>query len=341
VIHEALTGRPVFDGDSSMDVLFKHASEPPPRMSQARSDLPADLDAPVLAMLAKDPNQRPATAGEAVAELALRAKEHVHAETLPVSSDVPREPAPRLGTDDPTVAVRQRKTPGSKPDPVVAAKASESQIETEIATAETMAVPSVVGKDSTEPAAPQETLRSPGPLEAATEQASPKAAPKAARSDRGAGLWVGIGGLAIAVIVAGVAFARSGGGAPTTGISQPPATSTNTSPQAEMVSVRVKVAPADAWLVIGDRRSRASDPLILPRSSQSQALRVERDGYEPETVWVVPDRDTELSPIALTHAAPIVSAAPSTGASIPPGKGIAKPKLHDDLERPPELDPPR
>jgi len=69
VIHEALTGRPPFDGTSVMDVLIKHATDPPPPMSSVRADLPPELDAPVLAMLAKRANARPSSAGGAVAAL--------------------------------------------------------------------------------------------------------------------------------------------------------------------------------------------------------------------------------------------------------------------------------
>jgi serine/threonine-protein kinase len=73
VIHEMLTGRRLFQGDSAMDLFLKHVSEPPPPMSEVCPDLPGELDAPVLAMLAKKPEHRPSSAGEAVAALAARA----------------------------------------------------------------------------------------------------------------------------------------------------------------------------------------------------------------------------------------------------------------------------
>jgi serine/threonine-protein kinase len=72
MIHEMLTGTTPFDGPS-LDVLLQHASEPPPPMSAVCPDVPAELDAPVLAMLAKRPRDRPASAGEAVAALRDRA----------------------------------------------------------------------------------------------------------------------------------------------------------------------------------------------------------------------------------------------------------------------------
>jgi serine/threonine-protein kinase len=72
VIHEMLTGRRLFTGESPLDVMFKHANEPPPPMSSVCPDLPPALDEPVLAMLAKKPDDRPPSAGAAVQLLAAR-----------------------------------------------------------------------------------------------------------------------------------------------------------------------------------------------------------------------------------------------------------------------------
>jgi len=68
--HETLTGRVVFEGDSVMDVLFKHSNAKPQRMSEACPDLPPSLDEPVLRMLSKDPAERPSTLMEAMDALA-------------------------------------------------------------------------------------------------------------------------------------------------------------------------------------------------------------------------------------------------------------------------------
>jgi serine/threonine-protein kinase len=73
--HQVLTGRVVFDGESLMDVLFKHTRAQPPRMSEVCPDLPPALDPPVLRMLEKDPAARPSTLAEAVDALARAASE--------------------------------------------------------------------------------------------------------------------------------------------------------------------------------------------------------------------------------------------------------------------------
>jgi serine/threonine-protein kinase len=70
MIHEMLTGRPPFEVDSAVDVMFKHATESPPAMSSVCPGVSPRLDAPVLRMLAKRADDRPSSAGEAVALLA-------------------------------------------------------------------------------------------------------------------------------------------------------------------------------------------------------------------------------------------------------------------------------
>jgi eukaryotic-like serine/threonine-protein kinase len=74
IIHELLTGRPPFSGESPVDILLKHTTLPPPRMSSVCADIPVELDAPVLAMLAKRPKDRPKAAGQAAASLASSAR---------------------------------------------------------------------------------------------------------------------------------------------------------------------------------------------------------------------------------------------------------------------------
>ncbi|HZO15419.1 MAG TPA: protein kinase [Polyangiaceae bacterium] len=69
VAHEMLTGRPPFEGKSLLDLMVKHTNDPPPPMSRVRSELPKELDAPVLSMLAKEPEKRPASLGEGVQAL--------------------------------------------------------------------------------------------------------------------------------------------------------------------------------------------------------------------------------------------------------------------------------
>jgi predicted Ser/Thr protein kinase len=55
-------GRPPFHGDNAIAIGFAHCSEAPPPPKQIRRDVPANLEAAILAALAKAPEDRPSTA---------------------------------------------------------------------------------------------------------------------------------------------------------------------------------------------------------------------------------------------------------------------------------------
>jgi eukaryotic-like serine/threonine-protein kinase len=97
VAYELLTGtRPFRDGPPTAQALA-HAESEPPRPSQASPDLPRALDGVLLRGLAKDPDERPATATELVAaiERALDAQVVVD----------PTRPFPAPGATKPTARV--------------------------------------------------------------------------------------------------------------------------------------------------------------------------------------------------------------------------------------------
>ena len=61
--YRMLTGEPLFDGDSSMAILYKHIHEPPPRVRIKRPDVPDHLDLAIYRALAKTPGERFDTMG--------------------------------------------------------------------------------------------------------------------------------------------------------------------------------------------------------------------------------------------------------------------------------------
>jgi serine/threonine-protein kinase len=71
VAYYLLTGHLVFEGDTPLQTILKHLQQPPDPPSQ-RTDrpIPAELEAVVLACLAKRPDDRPATARELAERLA-------------------------------------------------------------------------------------------------------------------------------------------------------------------------------------------------------------------------------------------------------------------------------
>jgi serine/threonine-protein kinase len=62
LLYAMLTGGPPFSGDVSAAVLHQQVNADPPAPSRLRHEVPAGLDVLVLAMLAKAPEARPATA---------------------------------------------------------------------------------------------------------------------------------------------------------------------------------------------------------------------------------------------------------------------------------------
>ncbi|MGI5127055.1 WD40 repeat domain-containing serine/threonine protein kinase [Pseudonocardia sp. CA-107938] len=95
LLHEMLTGEKPFLGDDVVALLHQHATQPPPRPTDVRPELPAAFDVVVAAALAKDPDERFPSAG-ALAAAARRA-------TTAKEPAPPPRPAPRPTTSATTV----------------------------------------------------------------------------------------------------------------------------------------------------------------------------------------------------------------------------------------------
>jgi hypothetical protein len=67
VLFECLTGRTPYPRPSEAAILYAHAHDPPPRITEARPDLPSTVDGVIAAGMAKTPAERPRTARELIA----------------------------------------------------------------------------------------------------------------------------------------------------------------------------------------------------------------------------------------------------------------------------------
>ncbi|MEU5370041.1 serine/threonine-protein kinase [Streptomyces sp. NPDC005951] len=70
LLHELLSGDVPFAGSTALGVLHRHLYEAPVPVRQKRPEVPVALEALVLRLLAKDPQERPASAQEVYEELA-------------------------------------------------------------------------------------------------------------------------------------------------------------------------------------------------------------------------------------------------------------------------------
>jgi predicted ATPase/predicted Ser/Thr protein kinase/Tfp pilus assembly protein PilF len=66
VLYEALTGKKPYERETDVAVMFAHITEPPPKASEARPDLPAELDAVIAKAMAKAAEERYATCREMI-----------------------------------------------------------------------------------------------------------------------------------------------------------------------------------------------------------------------------------------------------------------------------------
>ena len=69
VLFEVLTGDPLYDADGPITLAMKHVNEPPRPPREANPGVPEVMDAIVLKLLAKDPEDRYASAGELAEDL--------------------------------------------------------------------------------------------------------------------------------------------------------------------------------------------------------------------------------------------------------------------------------
>jgi serine/threonine-protein kinase len=335
VIHEMLTGTLLFEGDTAMDVLLKHTVEPPPSMSSVCPEIPKDLDAPVLAMLAKRKEARPNSAGEAVAALAERARAAMDTATLTIRPRPVGEAMEKALARVEEATVREAKPPPTRGEtepstrravvPAPSTLKSEGPLTPADELGETMLQPS-----SADPRRTPESR-----TVAATRPIEPRAAEAKsadAETPKKGGLpWIPIAaaGAAVGVIAIGLRFL--GGGGVATPVPATATASASARALPEEITLRFSVSPADADVLLDDRRvGSAADPLSIPRSDRKRAIRFEKPGYLGTTVWITADRDQELGPLELARAQAAATPAPAPTPSIKP----PAPSIHGDLDRP-------
>ena len=260
VCHELLTGHRPFDGDSATAVLVAHVMQPPPRMSAISAGVPAELDEPVLQMLAKEPAQRPARASaaiDAIERAALSAGMTIGQSPawLP-RPERPPEPSPpsqlTLGTD---VTAEQS---GLRTGPLAQPRLQRRALAGSVLA---LVLLGLFLFSSTRTGAPP-----PEAAAAVGSEQAPSAPPEP-----------------VPAAVSGT-------------LEPPPAAALATSsPTPTEVVLRLRGAPAGAEVFWNDRRlGLAAEPIALPYGHEALHLRVMAAGYQPLAIEVQPEAAREL-----------------------------------------------
>ena len=268
--HELLTGKLPFDGESMMDLLLKQISQAPPPMSSVMSDIPAALDAPVLAMLEKEADKRPPTLTAAVDALARVANENGYTVSLPV-----------MGAAKPV-----RTTGGTSQRPLASSLESMRTVQATSAPDGKPVVQTFMGAETIAQAPPKKRTA----LYAGVALACVVGIGAVAFKMKGGGT---------AAIAMPTASATTTVGASVPSVSSTPLASASASatPQAKMIAVTFKVTPEHAAIYAGDERVGVAPGPIDLEEGKKMTLTFKAEGYKPLDQDVVP---TENQPVSIT-----------------------------------------
>jgi hypothetical protein len=271
IFYELCAGTVPFTGETPSAVLIAHVMAPPPRLSEVNPDVPSQFDGPVLAMLSKKPELRPASAGQAFAQLEEAA---LLAGLAPVSLRLPR-PQPRPGEGAPDAPPRAPHEPHQIDGEGRPRRASSVGLSSSLGPQARDA--------SSIPAARYVSLAIGGLLAVGVVF----------------GIWMMMtGGAGQAASPGAASGALALGPVPSAAASAPPAVQGTPSAPLESLSPRVRVtirAPEGAVVKLGDQLiGPAAEPAWLVRGPETVVLTLEARGYLQRTLKVVPDRDLEL-----------------------------------------------
>jgi eukaryotic-like serine/threonine-protein kinase len=277
MLHQVLAGRLPFEGDDIMDLLIKQSTAAAPPLSSVTGDLPPSLDAPILAMLEKDPAARPASVGAAMEgfiEAARAAGYAVGASPAGGGSSLNRPPGQS----------------GPQPNLPSASRPNMTPAQIQVAHAATVAEPPKL-----------QTFQGAG-MDVAAVPKKRTLLYVLAPVMMLVGLGVGF------VVMKAPAKTGAGNGMPITSASVTASASPSASaaPTAvtsivvpvlpEEVHVTVKAFPEHAAIYLGDERiGVAPGPVTLKRSADKVKLTLKAEGYAPYDVELEPTDNTVVN----------------------------------------------
>jgi eukaryotic-like serine/threonine-protein kinase len=314
--YRMLTGAAVFDGDTFGELMFAHMSEEPEAPSSVCDDLPECVDRALTHMMAKKPDDRPATLAEAIAML--------------------REPASASASAPADLATNSADAPASSAD------GPSSEVSTEAPTRRSLEppaqdqeeVPQADASSRSEPAAVAQTLEPASTTLAANTLANEatEAAETSSASEPSAASSSKRGGIAIAAIAAALAIAfvatrknettapaapaKTEAPQPKTEALQAKTTKTSATvqatvaateqakpapaasappPEPESIQLTIRSIPKDCTVYRGtERLGSCSDKLSLAKGDTTVTLTLKKKGYRDKTIELKPAANQTL-----------------------------------------------
>jgi eukaryotic-like serine/threonine-protein kinase len=275
ITHVMLTGQPVFTGEDVMDVMMAQVGSTPPSASSVCPDIPAQLDAPILRMLAKDPAARPQTLGGAVDELVAAAR--TAGIDVPTVATRSSEKLPSLGvtqnTSSDEVFAATMVQPGVTIDPQTTLPAAQDAKSGGKRTV-FIAVGAALGIAAL---ATGFFMTRPAPATTDTPTNATKSSAEAAAS-------------AIPTVAPVLTAAATPSAAASTTVS-------------DKIELRVQATPENVSVYLGDRMlGSAPGPIELPRGDSPLSLTFSAKGYQSKNVPITPSQNV-LIPISLDKSA--------------------------------------
>jgi serine/threonine-protein kinase len=302
--HRMLTGVLPFDGEDVVDLLLKHATQPPPRMSAVLSSVPPQLDTPVLQMMEKDPSNRPVSLLAAIEALTQAAQR--------VGLTIPGAASLRNGPQGPNSGPQPISTP-------VPAGPTSGKLDPTTALAATL-VP-----DTSAPSAPAPVdgrrrvvaaalavaalgLFTIGGVAVARRGSGGEALPAADRSSSlAASITATTAAAASATTAPAASAALTASAAQVATVVPVPVASAQASSEVELT---ITDAPPGAQVFLGAAKlGEAPGPLRIRRGEGALSLTVKAPGYRPKTLSFIPvasgTMEAKLSKVA--KAGPVVN----------------------------------
>jgi serine/threonine kinase PknH len=191
----ALTGEQPFANHDPVMITYAHLSKAPPKPSERKPELPAELDAIVARGMAKDPAQRPESAGALIAA----AGTVLRTVSTTIPKPVTPAPAPTSPAATPTSPAPARTSPAPAPTSAAAARATAAAAPATAAAAAAAPAPQPAAPAVAPPQTPaaRPAART-APMPVATEPPSRRRAPLSA--------WLVAVGPVLLVLVVAAAF---------------------------------------------------------------------------------------------------------------------------------------